>query len=100
MAGEMAWIKRSGLDSNGDEWGTHAAVARAIGGKLRPFDVYQGPYINAGMATLWICPIDESRAVIYREDFNACSMPFYMHGGLSSTRNACRAARALMSIQA
>lgn len=38
MAGEM-----NHLDPN--EWPTHKAVAEALGGRLQPFDEYQGPYI-------------------------------------------------------
>gem|GEM_PF-2110802 len=39
MAGEMRQV-------NPDEWPTHKAVADALGGRLRPFDEYQGPYIE------------------------------------------------------
>jgi len=39
MAGEMTHV-------NPDEWSTHKAVADALGGRLRPFDQYQGPYID------------------------------------------------------
>ena len=48
MTGEMSWIDEKGNDSNGDCYELHAKVAEAIGGKLRPFDVYQGPYIVVG----------------------------------------------------
>ena len=41
MAGEMYEARR-------DEWPTHFAVAEAVGGEVRPFDYYQGPYIVVG----------------------------------------------------
>lgn len=45
MTGEMSWIKPDGTDSNGDLYPTHAALAKRLRCKLRPFDVYCGPYI-------------------------------------------------------
>ena len=39
MAGEMTHV-------NPDEWPTHKAVADALGGRLMPFDEYQGPYVE------------------------------------------------------
>lgn len=42
MTGEM-----SQFDADHDEeWATHRAVAKAIKGRVRAFDVYQGPYIQ------------------------------------------------------
>ena len=38
MAGEMTHV-------DPDVWPTHKAVADALGGRLRPFDEYQGPCI-------------------------------------------------------
>ena len=38
MAGEMRHVNLA-------EWPIHNAVAAALGGRLRPFDQYQGPYI-------------------------------------------------------
>ena len=38
MAGEMTHV-------NAAEWPIHRAIARALRGRLRPFDQYQGPYI-------------------------------------------------------
>ena len=39
MAGEMTHLDPA-------EWPIHKAVADALGGRLRPFDQYQGPYIE------------------------------------------------------
>jgi len=39
MAGEMTCV-------HSGEWPIHKAVADALGGQLRPFDQYQGPYIT------------------------------------------------------
>lgn len=42
MTGEM-----SQFDADHSlEWKLHRSIARAIGGKVRAFDVYQGPYIQ------------------------------------------------------
>lgn len=46
MTGEMHAIAPDGTDSNGDTWEIQAAVATALGCKLRPFDKYIGPYID------------------------------------------------------
>lgn len=52
MTGEMHYINpETGEDSNGDIWESHLAVAQAVGGTLKPFDVYQGPYIVIGADT-------------------------------------------------
>ena len=40
MAGEMRTV-------NPAEWPIHKTVADALGGRLRPFDQYQGPYIES-----------------------------------------------------
>ena len=44
----MYSIGQDGIDSNGDHWPLHAAVARELGGEIKPFDVYQGPYVVIG----------------------------------------------------
>ena len=54
MTGEMSWIKPNGEDSNGGCWEVHAKVARALRCRLRPFDVYIGPYIAHKLGKLWI----------------------------------------------
>lgn len=63
--GEMGSIdSATGEDDSGNVWGAHAAVARALGGELRPFDQYQGPYIalqlEGGSAKLWGVTEDDS----------------------------------------
>ncbi|MBT9176517.1 MAG: hypothetical protein DDT20_00836 [Firmicutes bacterium] len=54
MTGEMSWIKPNGEDSNGETWGLHATVARALRCRLRPWDVYSGPYIRHRAGKLFI----------------------------------------------
>lgn len=94
MAGEMHSINQDGLDSNGEMWETHAAVAKAVGGKLVPFDVYQGPYIlvgedvrvgerpyqlavqSVGVVRLWLQSDDGMSGQVYREDTDTLSPPF------------------------
>lgn len=92
MTGEMNAINQDGLDSNGESWPVHAAVAKAVGGVLKPFDSYQGPYISIGpdlrtgtapyqtpvrmngMVRLWI-QVDEDGVTgyVYREDTDSRS---------------------------
>ena len=114
MTGEMHSITQKGIDSNGDSWPTHAAIARAVKGKLKPFDVYQGPYIvvghdmiagtapypalarGLGVVRLWLTESDEnSRSMvrIWREDTDTVSDPFWYE----DTRAACREARKLLA---
>ena len=96
MTGEMSWINQDGEDSNGETWSTHAAVAKAVGGELKPFDAYQGPYIavggdvtvgespyalavqGLGIVRLWLCSDDGWLGYVYREDNDAQSMRFAM----------------------
>ena len=95
MTGEMYHIDQNGNDSNGECWPIHAAIARAIGGKLQPFDVYQGPYIvigsdvrigerpyqlavqNLGIIRLWIVSDDGAFGQVYREDMEKLSESFW-----------------------
>jgi hypothetical protein len=96
MTGEMAWINQDGEDSSGEVWGIHAAVAKAVGGTLKPFDQYQGPYIvvgddvtvgeppyalavqHLGVTRLWLCSDDGWLGYVYREDTETQSMRFAM----------------------
>ena len=111
MTGEMHSINQKGIDSNGDSWPTHAAIARAVKGNLKPFDVYQGPYIvvgqdqwvgkppyhlpvlNVGVIRLWLSSIDSKTAQIWREDTDTLSEPFFY----DDTRTACKEARKLLN---
>lgn len=67
MTGEMRAIDASGRDSNGDEWPTHAYVARGLGCSLKPFDSYCGPYIDAPEGMLFLESSDglECTAVLW-----------------------------------
>jgi len=91
VTGEMDWIRQSGVDSNRNEWKLHAAIAKAVGGKLYPFDDYRGPFILVGkgklysemdyyrypvkfppgLKRLWIFSKDNAFCWIWREDTNA-----------------------------
>ena len=95
MTGEMHHIDQDGNDSNGECWPTHTAIAKALGGKLQPFDVYQGPYImigpdmrigerpyqlavqNLGIIRLWIVSDDGAFGQVYREDTEKLSDSFW-----------------------
>ena len=79
MTGEMNSIQQDGHDSNDEYWPIHAAVAKITGGTLRPFDVYQGPYISSGNNRLWIVPSDNFPDIecrIYNETNEKLSDPF------------------------
>ena len=89
MTGEMYQIDPvTGEEPDGTIWPLHAAVAKAVGGKVMPFDQYQGPYVAVGQAKLWIeldkpsCPAcgryyDSSSVRVWREDTDTLSDPFY-----------------------
>ena len=64
MTGEVSWIKPNGEDSNGDVYETHAKVARALRCKLRPFDVYIGPYIAHKRGKMFISTEDGSEGTV------------------------------------
>lgn len=86
MTGEMHAISQDGIDSNGEEWPIHAAIAKAVGGTLQPFDQYQGPYISIGadlrvgnapysmpvqhlgIKRLWLTVTEDGIPTVYRED--------------------------------
>jgi len=80
MTGEMCWINQEGVDSNGDRYWLHAAAAKAVSGVLKPFDVYQGPYILLPdlcvNSKVWLCDEGE-RLYWYREDTNKRSEAFF-----------------------
>ena len=80
MAGEMASITQDGIDSDGESWALHAAVAKAVSGELRPFDKYQGPYIRSPKGTLWLYSDDGYVAYVWNESTDKTSDPFPMWG--------------------
>lgn len=49
MTGEM-----SREDVTPEEFPLHFAIAKAMRGKVHPFDVYQGPYVAARKGKFWI----------------------------------------------
>lgn len=50
MAGEM-----SQADVTREEFPEYFAAADLIGGEVRAFDVYQGPYIRGPKGKYWLC---------------------------------------------
>ena len=100
MTGEMHSINQDGEDSNGESWPLHAAIAKAVGGELRPFDVYQGPYILVdsldyqGAKRLWISTEDGVICQVWREDNEALSDPFWGE----DIETAIAEARALLEV--
>lgn len=118
MTGEMWTITQEGVDNDGNEWPIHAAIVKALGGTLQPFDKYQGPYIligedvrlgqppyavatqHLGVVRLWVVPNEEEVPVggydtarIYREDTDTLSSPFQWE----DTESAIACAREVMS---
>jgi len=95
MTGEMYTITQDGVSDDNEQWPLHAAVSRAIGGTLKPFDYYQGPYIllgedvrigrkpydypvmHVGVVRLWIFQDKRGMGRIYREDTDTTSDPFH-----------------------
>ncbi len=109
MTGEMYHIDQNGFDGE-STWDLHAAIAEAVGGELRPFDQYQGPYIvvgpdltagqgpytvpiqNIGIVRLWIVNADEISLQVYREDTEELSFGFLW----DDTETAIQAAKSLL----
>ena len=58
MTGEMGWIKANGEAADGNSYPVHAAVARALRSRLRPFDTYIGPYIDHKRGKIFITSED------------------------------------------
>ena len=76
--GEMS---QQELDANGHmEWPLHYAIAEALGGTVRPFDQYQGPYVLIGEDRLWVSSEDGAEGVVYNEDNGKQSQPFLLNG--------------------
>lgn len=92
MTGEMSRINpRTGEDSNGESWPVHLAIARSVKGELRPFDVYQGPYIRIPGGRLWLS-FDGFTASVFH-DGTRRAVDYWP---VNNTRRACRAARELL----
>jgi len=109
MTGEMCWIDQNGVDSNGEEWPLHAAIAKELGGEVKPFDVYQGPYvvfgsdirvgngpyalapIGLGIKRLWLTG-EDCLLKWYREDTETESFGFWWN----DTEMAINAAQCLL----
>jgi hypothetical protein len=105
----MFAIGADGVDSNGDTWSVHAAIARAVGGTLEPFDVYQGPYVLVGddrragrrpyqvtlpgPCRLWVGTDSEGLGTVSREDTGAVAL----YWPESSETAAVEAARSLLA---
>ncbi len=87
-AGEMGEISPEGEDDAGNVWSTHAAIARALGGELHPFDQYQGPYINVKGYTLWLTTEDGVTGRVYNETAKMYSDPFNIEDLASATEAA------------
>jgi hypothetical protein len=80
-------------DVTRESYSLHFAIADALGGKVRPFDMYQGPYVvigndvrigiepyaycPPGTATrLWLCSEDGCGGAVYNEANDKQSKPF------------------------
>jgi hypothetical protein len=76
--GEMSQAE---LDQNGrQEWPLHFAIADALGGVVKPFDQYQGPYVELPEeGRLFIYSEDGAEGVVWNEDTKQSSEPFLLH---------------------
>jgi hypothetical protein len=81
-------------DCTRDNYPVHHAVADALGGTVRPFDQYQGPYVvvgpdvragsepyavaprGLGVVRLWLCDDGEGRVTVFNEATERESDPF------------------------
>jgi hypothetical protein len=96
--GEMS---QEELDANGrEEWPLHYAIADALGGTVKAFDQYQGPYVligsesrgqgvyapalrGEGVVRLWISSEDGMDGIVYNEDNEKQSAPFPLIGPMA-----------------
>jgi len=91
MTGEM-----SQADVTEEAWPIHFAIAKEFGGTVRPFDVYQGPYIYIpSKGRVWVCSEDGVFATVYRETTETSSEEFPCY--LDNLETALIAARAVLS---
>ena len=115
MTGEMPRIDPvTGETPDGEVYALHAAIARAVGGTVQPFDKYQGPYVligpdvrigdapyevalkGLGVVRLWIVDAGDGFANVYREDTDTSTrMPFFADGPWAE-RDAVAAAREVL----
>lgn len=78
--GEMS---QEELDAHGrEEWPLHYAIADALGGVVKPFDQYQGPYIDLPEeGRLFIYSNDGVVGAVWNEDTKQESEPFMLEVG-------------------
>ncbi len=89
MTGEMYRMYSidpiTGEEPDGMVWPLHAAIAKAVGGVIKPSDQHQGPYVLVGEGTRPMCRLwiffgdypDAGAARVYREDTGEESDFFY-----------------------
>lgn len=88
------------------------AIAAALGGEVKPFDQYQGPYVligpdvrvgtppyavapvGLGVVRLWLCTDDGVESFVYNEANDKKSEPFLV--GQDETEQAVAAARSVI----
>lgn len=94
-----------------DEWPLHFAISDALGGEVRPFDHYQGPYIAvggdvrvgggpyaycpriSGVVRLWVMSDDGAGFSIWNEDTEIESQSYpYLYDDEFDAANAVAAA--------
>src|SRR5271166_5141742 len=75
---KIAAMSQAELDSTGrQEWPLHFAAADALGGVVKPFDKFQGPYIKVGSeGRMFIYSNDGIIATVWNEDTKKESKPF------------------------
>lgn len=88
MTGEM-----SQADCTRGEYPLHFAAARALGGKVKPFDVYQGPYVQTEHGDLWLCVLVADGAVGYWYNSRTDKRSPYFFLYAETNHAACKCAR-------
>ena len=58
----------------------HFAIADALGGEVKPFDQYQGPYILTKRGCLWLSTDDGAMATLFNEASGQSSAEFPLWG--------------------
>ena len=87
MAGEMTTE-----EVTKENFPIHFAVAKSLGGGVRPFDQYQGPFVYVpGFGKFWLCMVDSHFARWYSDYTGKVSEIFYAFADTNHT--ACRRAR-------
>ena len=57
----------------------HFAMADGLNSEVKPFDQYQGPFVQVPGARLWLSSEDGAEGYVYNENNDKKSEPFWLH---------------------